>query len=190
MSSPPEVTQRLIADRRGQPAALDELVPVVYAELRRLAEWYMRGERPDHTLQATALVHEAYLRLIDQTRAGWQDRAHFLGIAARLMRQILVNYAQKHAAVKRGGQAYKLSLDEALGPAAEKSVDLVALDQALERLAAIDPQKSRIVEMRFFAGLSIEETAEALGVSPRTVKRSWRLARAWLHGEISRGETS
>ena len=161
-------------------------MPLVYDELRRLAERYLRHERPNHTLQATALVHEAYLRLVDQTQVEWQNRAHFFGVAANLMRQILVNHALSHQAAKRGGNAYKLSHNEAASVSKEPDVDLEALDDALNTLAAIDPQQSRIVELRFFGGLTIEETAQVLGISPATVKREWTVAKAWLHCEITK----
>src|SRR5437867_361736 len=160
-------------------------MPVVYGELRRLAQHYLRRERPDHTLQATALVHEAYLRLIDQHSVTWQNRAHFFGIAAQMMRRILVNHAVAKRSEKRGGLETKLSLDEAVSFADQREVDLVALDDALKELEALDPQQSRVVELRFFGGLSIEETAEALGISPATVKRDWSTAKIWLRRAIS-----
>ena len=183
---PHDLTQLLVAWNQGNPAALDQLLPVVYDELRRLAHAYLRRERPDHTLQATALVHEAYLRLIDQNQVTWQNRAHFFGIAAQMMRRILVNHALAKKAEKRGGLQHKLSLDEAVSFADEREVDLVALDDALKTLGTLDPQQSRIVELRFFAGLSIEETAEVLGISPATVKRDWSTAKIWLRREISK----
>ncbi len=186
--SPPDVTQMLLDWRRGDPKALPELIPIVYDELRRLADRYLRRERPDHTLQATALVHEAYLRLIDQTRVPWQNRAHFLGIAANQMRRILVDYARAHHAAKRGGP--KLSLDEAIDAPVERELDLVALDDALTSLAQIDPQQSRIIELRFFGGLTIEETAESLGVTPAVINYEWKLARAWLYRELHRGDSA
>jgi RNA polymerase sigma factor (TIGR02999 family) len=164
-------------------------MPLVYAELRRLAHYYLQRERSDHTLQSTALVHEAYMRLAGQSPPQWQNRAHFFGIAAHLMRQILVEYARAHSAAKRGGSsACKLTLDEALDIQQKTNVDVIALDDALERLSELDPQQARIVEFRFFGGLTIEDTSEVLGVSPATVKRDWTSARAWLHREISRGE--
>ena len=184
MSSSSDVTQMLIDWGRGDPSAQDRLMPLVYDELHRLAERYLRRERPDHTLQATALVHEAYLRLVDQTQAHWQDRAHFIGIAACLMRQILVQHARAHQAAKRGHGGRKLSLDEAAGWSDEHPLDLVALDDALRTLATLDPEKSRIVELRFFGGLTVEETAEVLGLSPRTVHRAWDLTKAWLRREL------
>jgi RNA polymerase sigma factor (TIGR02999 family) len=185
--SPEEVTQWLIAWSQGDQAALDKLMPLVYDELHRLAHHYMSRERPDHTLQTTALVHEAYLRLVDQTHVRWQNRAHFFGIAANLMRQILVNHALRHRAAKRGGAAYKLTLDEAVAVSEEPDVDLLALDEALTRLAALDARQARIVELRFFGGLTVEETAEVLNVSPATVKREWNVAKAWLHCTLTTG---
>jgi RNA polymerase sigma factor (TIGR02999 family) len=162
------------------------MMPLVYDELRRLARHYLSRERADHTLQATALVHEAFLRLVDQTQVTWQNRAHFFGIAAQMMRRILVNHAEAHKAEKRGGHARKLALADAVSFADEREVDLVALDDALKTLEKIDPQKCRIVELRFFGGLTIEETAEAMGVSDATVERNWRLAKAWLRRELSK----
>lgn len=185
MTSPSTITQLLIRWRNGDQAALHELVPQVYSELRRLAEYYLRQERPSHTLQATALVHEAYLRLADENEIDWQNRAHFFGIAAARMRHILVDHARSRAAAKRGGGAYRLSLSEVDQLAKQRDVNLLALDEALERLNALDTQKARIVELRYFGGLTIEETAEVLKISPATVKRDWSMARAWLLGEIS-----
>jgi RNA polymerase sigma factor (TIGR02999 family) len=156
----------------------------VYDELRKLASRYLRRERSDHTLQTTALVHEAYLKLVDQKGADWQNRVQFFAVAAQLMRRILVDYARSHRASKRGGSLYKVSLDEALVPAEEKDAELLALDEALERLAAIDPQQSRVVELRVFAGLTQEEIAQAMDISPRTVRREWSMAKAWLHQQI------
>lgn len=187
-SSPHDVTQMLVDCSSGHKEVLDQLMPLVYDELLRRAAHYLRRERPDHTLQPTALVHEAYLRLIDQSRVRWQNRAHFLGIAATMMRRILINHAQSHQAHKRGAGRYTLSLDAAgecaREPEVDGAVDLVLLDEALVHLAAIDNQQSRIVELRFFGGLTVEETAEVLGVSPVTVHREWRVAKAWLHREI------
>ncbi|MEO8435366.1 MAG: sigma-70 family RNA polymerase sigma factor [Pyrinomonadaceae bacterium] len=184
-SSPPhEVTQLLVAWSNGDKAALDRLMPLVYTELRRLAHHYMSRERPGHTLQTTALVNEAYLRLVDQDQMRWENRAHFFGIAARLMREILVDHARSRQAVKRGGGQYMLSLSKVDRLASRPDVNLIALDEALRRLEAIDPQKGRIVELRYFGGLRIEETAEVLGISPATVKRDWSMARAWLRSEI------
>jgi len=180
-----EVTRLLIAWRRGEPAALDELIPLVYDELRRIAAHYMRQERRGHTLQTSALVNEAFLRLIDQT-VDWRNRAQFFGIAARLMRQILVDHARHHGRAKRGGGQIQVALDEALDVAKTRDADLVALDEALTALAQFDPQQSRVVELRYFGGLTIAETAEVLGVSDSTVEREWNLARAWLLLELSR----
>jgi RNA polymerase sigma-70 factor (ECF subfamily) len=164
-------------------------MPLVYDELRRLANHYLQRERSDHTLQSTALVHEAYLRLAGPNTPQWQNRAHFFGIAARVMRQILVEYARAHSAAKRGGVgACKITLDESLELAQKTDIDVVALDGALERLSELDPQQSRIVELRFFTGLTIEDTSEVMGLSPATVKRDWTSARAWLHREIARSE--
>jgi RNA polymerase sigma factor (TIGR02999 family) len=173
---------------RGDREALDELIPIVYAELRRQAARQLRRERAGHTLQTTALVHEAYLRLVGQREMRWQNRAHFFAIAAELMRRILVDHARKMSAAKRGGSALKLELDEAFAAPDEQheeQLDLVAIDAALVKLAALDPQQGRIVELRFFGGLNVEEAAEVLGISPRTVKRDWRVAKAWLRREIS-----
>jgi len=155
-------------------------MPLVYDELRRLANHYLRRERSDHTLQSTALVHEAYMRLAGGSAPQWQNRAHFFGIAARLMRQILVEHARGHDAEKRGGHALTLTLDDAVAPLQQTDVDVIALDKALADLSKLDPQQSRIVELRFFAGLTIEDTSEVLGISPATVKRDWVTARAWL----------
>jgi RNA polymerase sigma-70 factor, ECF subfamily len=170
----------------GNERALEELTPLVYEELRRQAARYLRRERQGHTLQTTALIHEAYLRLVGARDMQWQGRAHFFAIAANLMRRILVDHARRRDAHKRGGDQARLPLDEALAIAEESHVDLLALDEALDRLAAFDAQQARVVELRFFSGLSVEETATALGVSPRTVKSDWALARAWLRREIGR----
>jgi RNA polymerase sigma factor (TIGR02999 family) len=169
----------------GNQAALDQLIPLVYTELRQLARRYMSRERSGHTMQTTALIHEAYLRLVDQNQVRWENRAHFLGIAARLMRQILIEHARRHTRAKRGGGAGTIALDEAAIVSQTRAAELLALDDALERLAAIDPRKSRVVELRFFGGLSVEEAAIVLNVAPNTVLRDWRLAKAWLHREIS-----
>jgi RNA polymerase sigma factor (TIGR02999 family) len=182
-SSP--VTRLLIRWREGDPQALEALMPLVYDELRRLAHYYLQRERGDHTLQSTALVHEAYLRLAGQNAPQWQNRAHFFGIAAHLMRQILVEYARAHSAAKRGGSACKLTLDAAMVLALQVDLDVVALDKALTELSELDVQQSRIVELRFFGGLTIEDTSEVLGISPATVKRDWTTARAWLHRAIT-----
>ena len=183
-SSQHEVTKLLLRLTDGDGAVLDELLPLVYSELRRLASSYLRRERQDHTLQPTALVHEAYIRMIDQTQAQWQNRAHFFGVAAQMMRRILIDHARAQQADKRGGEFQKVSLDENIDVSGNRADELVALDDALKRLAEIDPQKSRLVELRFFGGLSVEETAEVLGVSAPTVKRHWRMAKAWLYGEV------
>ena len=183
--SPQEVTQLLIDWSRGDQAALDSLMPLVYEELRRLARRYMRRERVGHTLQTTALINEAYLRLIEQQRVQWHNRAHFFAISAQLMRRILVDHARSHTRAKRGGGVLKLSLDEAVVPSQKRAAELVALDDALQRLATIDLRKSQVVELRFFGGLSVEETAEVLKVTPMTVTRDWKTAKAWLHREMS-----
>ena len=181
------VTELLQAWSEGDQAALRQLVPLVYGELRRLARGYMHRERADHTLQATALVNEAYLRLVDVTRIRWQNRAHFFAVCARLMRRILVDHARSRRYLKRGGGGRRTSLDEALIITNEPSPDLLALDTALDALAAIDSRKSRVVELRFFAGLTVEETATVLEVSPDTVMRDWKLAKVWLLREIEGG---
>jgi RNA polymerase sigma factor (TIGR02999 family) len=186
MTSPATITQLLIRWRDGDQAALDELLPQVYRELRRLANHYLRQERPGHTLQASDLVHEAYLRLADEKEIDWQNRAHFFGIAAVRMRHILVEHARGRNAAKRGGGEYRLSLSQADRLTEERDVNLLALDDALQRLEALDAQKSRIVELRYFGGLTIEETAEALRISTATVKRDWNMARAWLRNEINK----
>jgi RNA polymerase sigma factor (TIGR02999 family) len=172
--------------RSGDRAALDALIPVVYEELRTLANHYLRREPSNHTLQSTALVHEAYVRLAGQKTPDWQGRTHFYGVAARLMRQVLVDHARRRDAAKRGGDAITLSLDERLVGGAPQNLDVLALDEALNRLGELSPQQSQIVELRFFSGLSIEETSEVLGVSPGTVKRGWTTARAWLFREMDR----
>ena len=181
MPSQTGITQLLADASSGDQAALDALLPLVYNELRRLADHYLRHERPDHTLQATALVHEAYLRLVDQTNISWQNRAHFFSVAAQVMRHILVDHARKVHAEKRGGGEHKLSLDEAVSFFEERDVNLVALDEALTELAQLDAQQSRIVELRFFGGLKIEEIAEVLKITPGAVRYDWRMAKAWLH---------
>lgn len=182
-----EVTQLLIKLTDGKEDVLENLLPLIYDELRQLAGRYLRRERKDHTLQPTALVHEAYMKLVDQTQVQWQNRAHFFGVAAQIMRRILVDHARKHTANKRGGGAEVLPLEEEILVVAsdEKSVELLALDEALENLAKLDAQKSRIVELRYFGGLSVEETAEVMGVSPVTIKRQWRMAKAWLYGQVA-----
>lgn len=183
--SPTEVTRLLKDWSGGDSAALDQLIPIVYAELRALAARYLRRERRDHTLQPTALVNEAYLRLIDQKQVQWQNRAHFVGVAAQMMRRILVDHARSHNRAKRGGGARKVSLDEAMVLREERADDLVRLDEALTALAAFDDRKSRIVEMRYFGGLSVLETAEVLKISEVTVARDWKLAKAWLYTTIN-----
>ena len=183
-----EVTQLLLAWSKGDQSALDQLAPLVYGELRRLAREHMRRENPGHMLQTTALVNEAYLRLVDLKRLQWQNRAQFFGIAAQLMRRILVDYARSRHYQKRGGATRQVSLDEAATVTKGRSAEFIELDDALESLAAIDTRKSRIVELRYFGGLSVKETAEVLHLSPRTVLREWELARAWLHRELSREE--
>lgn len=184
-----EITQFLLAWNEGDQNALARLVPLIYSELHRLAKHYIEQERPGHLLQPTALVNEAYLRLIDCRNVSWQNRAHFLGISAKLMRRILVDFARSRNCGKRGGAVHPVSLEEAAVVAEERDADFVALDDALTSLAAIDPRKSKIVELRFFGGLSVEETAEVLAISTRTVKREWSLAQAWLHRELSKGES-
>lgn len=180
-----EVTQLLVAWGNGHEAARDQLMPLVYDELHRLAHQYMNRERPGHTLQTSALVNEAFVRLVDQKDVHWQNRAHFFGIAAQMMRRILVDYARNRRYAKRGGSAQQVSLNEALIVSEERSAEVVALDDALKRLATMDGRKSQIVELRFFGGLSIDETAEVLGVSPGTVMRDWTLAKAWLRREMT-----
>ena len=184
-SRPNEITRLLVDWSNGREEALGELLPVVYGELRRVARRSLRRERANHTLSGTALVNEVYLQLVDQAAVQWQNRAHFFGIAANLMRQILVQHARRHQTAKRGGGQYLLALDEDAVVTPERPVDLVALDEALSHLAERDERKSRIVELRFFGGLSTEETAEVLDISPRTVKREWRLAKAWLYHELT-----
>ena len=181
-----EVTQLLLGWRDGDRKALDALLPLVYKELRRLAHFQLRNERPDHTLQSAALVNEAYLRLVGASPPMWESRTHFFAIAAQLMRQILVDYARRHRAAKRGGSVCKVSVEEAMMAPQEKDVDVIALNDALEELARIDPRQSRVVELRFFAGLSLAEISAALEIAPATVQRDWTAARAWLHREISK----
>jgi len=186
VSSSADVTGLLVRWSEGDADALERLLPLVYSELRRIASKQLRHERPDHTLAPTALVHELYLRLIDQSRTSWKNRAHFFGIAAQLMRRILVDHARAQQAEKRGGLVTRISLEEIPGDGEQPhedaaASDVLAIHEALERLAAIDPDQARIVELRFFGGLTVEETATVLERSPRTVKREWRLARAWLY---------
>ena len=182
---PANVTQLLNDWSEGDKEALDKLIPLVYDELRRQAARYLRRERAGHSLQTTALIHEAYLRLVDQRNVHWQNRAQFFGIAAQLMRRILVDHARTRQRVKRGGSNVRVSLTEATVIANAPDLDLVVLDEALNRLAEIDQQQSKIVELRFFSGLSVEETATVLGISPATVKRDWSVAKAWLQREIT-----
>lgn len=181
-----DVTQLLIDWRKGDEAALDQLVPLIYQELHKIAGGYLSRERSGHTIQPTALIHEAYLRMVAQQMPEWQNRKHFFGVAAQLMRQILVENARSYSAAKRGAGEQNLPLDEALVYSTERPGDLVALDDALNSLAALDPRKSRMVELRFFGGLSLEETAEVMGVSIPTVVREMRLAQAWLHREMAK----
>lgn len=168
----------------GEDGAAAQLIPMVYDELRRLAGGYMRRERTDHTLQPTALVHEAYMKLVEQRSVDWQSRAHFFGIAAQMMRRILIDHARGHLRDKRGGGVIPVPIDDALVFAPEQSSELVRLDESLERLAKIDPRQSKIVELRFFGGLTVEQTADVLGISAKTVKRDWSMAKAWLHGDL------
>ena len=189
MGSPQaDVTALLLQLKQGNHEAGEKLIPLVYEELKRLARSYMRRERPDHTLQTTALVHEAYLKLVRQHAVNWQGRSHFFGIAAQLMRRILIDHARGQLRGKRGGLKEVLPLDEALVFSPEHSKELVKLDEALERLSKLDARQSQIVELRFFGGLSVEETSEFLGVSPKTVKRDWAVAKVWLHGELRRSD--
>lgn len=184
-TSPHAVTQLLVDWGNGDRQALEKLTPLVYQELKRLAARYLRRERREHTLQSTALVHEAWLRLIDQNHVHWQNRAQFFGIAAEMIRRILIDHARNRQAAKRGDGAIKLSLDDALATPDRRDFDLVALDDALDDLGKLDPRQGKLVELRFFAGLSIEESAEVMGVSPATVKREWAVAKAWLYRELS-----
>jgi RNA polymerase sigma factor (TIGR02999 family) len=188
MSAPSSrnITDLLVNWNRGDPAAFDRLVPLVYAELHRLARRALRHERPGHSLQTTALVNEAYIRLIDSSRVVWQDRAHFFAMSAEIMRRILVDIARARNRAKRGGGVRRITLVEGHAVGRERDVDLLALDEALTRLADDDERKARVVELRFFGGLSVEETAEVLAVSPETVKRDWKLAKVWLVREMSR----
>jgi RNA polymerase sigma factor (TIGR02999 family) len=183
----PDITQLLMAWGDGRREALDDLIPLVYADLRRTAAGYMRREAPDYALQPTALVHEAFVRLVDQKRVKWRNRAHFFGVAAGMMRRILVDHARRRRAAKRGGDWERLTLagDEAAVDG-QKNIDALALDEALGRLAAIDPQQARIVELRYFGGLTIDETAEIIGISPATVVREWTIAKAWLRCDLTR----
>ncbi len=184
-----DITQLLLAWGEGDQAALERLMPLVYEEMRKIARRYMVRQRPDHTLQTTALVNEAYLRLIDSSKVKWQNRAHFFAISAQLMRRILVDFARARLNQKRGGGVQKVVLDEALTISAEPSAELVALDDAMNELAAIDKRQSRIVELRYFGGLTEEETAEVLDISTRTVRRDWSLARAWLYRQLNQDKS-
>lgn len=184
MSEAEGVTELLRGWNAGNHDAAARLIPLIYDELRRLARKQLAMERRDHTLQPTALVHEAYLRLVDQERVQWKNRAQFLGVAARVMRRILVDYARAHAAAKRGGGAQRLSLDEIEIPLQERAAEVLALDAALTELARVDERKSRVVELRFFGGLSVEETAGAMEINPATVRREWTFAKAWLHRSV------
>jgi len=181
-----DVTTLLLEWSGGNRAALDELMPLIYAEFRQLAARALRRERPNHTLQSTALAHELYLKLIDQKRTQWRDREHFFAMASQIIRRILVDYARRLHAQRRGGLDTRITLDEALAPQQDRDLNLVELDNALEALSQIDSQQARIIELRFFGGLSIEATGRILGVSPSTVNREWNLARAWLYRELSR----
>lgn len=184
MTSQKDVTHLLLQWREGDSAALDELIPIVYSEMRRLAGNLLRWERPDHTLQPTALIHEAYLRLIDQQKVRLQNRTHFFAVASNIMRQILVNHALAHRAIKRGGGRFKVTLNEAIQSSQKQNYDVVALDEALKKLSQLDPRKSKIVELRFFGGLTNAEIVEVLGISLATVNREWRLIKAWLYCEL------
>jgi RNA polymerase sigma factor (TIGR02999 family) len=181
----PNVTQLLVDASNGKGDSLNQLLPLVYDELRRLADSFMRKERVSHTLQPTALVHEAYLRLIDQREVDWQNRAHFFSIAAETMRRILVNHAHSHKAAKRGGEVTRLSVDDAFSLPGTSEVDVELLDDALKRLAHFDPDQARIVELRFFGGLTVKEVAEVAGISTATVEREWRTAKAWLQNQLA-----
>jgi RNA polymerase sigma factor (TIGR02999 family) len=184
-SSPQEFTELLVAWGKGEEGAMDRLMPLVYQELRRTAHRQLRGERPGQGPQTTSLVHEAYMRLLDSSRVRWQNRSHFYAVSAQLMRRILVDFARARRAQKRGGDAVRVPIDEALDAVPERSADVVALDDALEALAQFDPRKVQVVELRFFGGLSVQETAEVLSVSPDTIMRDWKLAKAWLLRELS-----
>ena len=186
-NSPEDVTLLLLAWSDGDQAALDKLVPLVYDELHRLAHRYISRERPGNTLQTTALAHEAYLRLVDGKRVHWKNRAHFFAVAAQTMRRILVDLARARQNLKRGGGAQQVSLDEGLVASPERSIDMLSLDEALVRLAALNPRQSQVVELRYFGGLTDEEVAEVIKISPRTVRSDWRLAKVWLYRELSTG---
>ena len=181
-----QITELLVRWTNGESNARDELVPLIYGELRRLARHCLMQQRPDHTLESAALVHEAYLRLVGHSSVRWDDRVHFFAVAAQLMRRILVDHARRKAATKRGGTRVTITLIEDLAPAKERALDVIALDDALQELSRLNQQHGRVIELRFFAGLSIEETAQVLGISPATVKRDWAVARAWLYRELAR----
>jgi RNA polymerase sigma-70 factor, ECF subfamily len=186
MSAPGDSVTLLLAQiREGNREAANQLIPLIYNEMRRMAGAYLQRERPGHTLQATALVHEAYMRLAGGQQVPWQNRAHFFAVAAHVMRQVLVDHARRRLSGKRGGNARKVDIDAEALIGAENIEDVIALDEALDRLGQLDPRQSRLVELRFFAGLDMEQLAEVLGVSPTTVKREWRSAKAWLHGELT-----
>jgi RNA polymerase sigma-70 factor (ECF subfamily) len=182
-----QITQLLQSWNQGDQSAIEKLVPLVYDELHRLAQRYMSDERPGHTLQPTALVNEAYLRLVDSAHADWESRAHFFAVCAQVMRRVLVDWARSRQALKRGGDVCVLDLDEALATTKQPGTNLVALDDALNTLAAVDPRKAQVVELRFFGGLNVKEVADILKVSPETVQRDWKLAKSWLRRELSRG---
>ena len=186
MSNQENITGLLIEISNGSRTKIDDLLPLVYDEMKKMAAGYLRRERADHTLQPTALVHEAYIKLIDQTRVSWQNRAHFFGVAAQVMRRLLVDHARSHNAEKRFGGLEKLQLDENIDKAVEMSGEIIALDEALENLAKVDPPMAKLVELRYFGGLTFEEAAEVLGVSVITAKRHWKLARSWLYGQLNR----
>jgi RNA polymerase sigma-70 factor (ECF subfamily) len=181
------VTDLLIKFSDGKREAVDQLLPLIYDELKRIAASYLRRERSDHTLQPTALVNEAYMKMVDITQVSWQNKAHFIGVAANQMRRILVDHARHHNAQKRGGEFHILTLNEEIDKADEQSAELIALDEALTELARMDPVKAQIVELRYFGGLTTEETAEVLDVSPITIKRHWKMAKAWLYGQLTKG---
>lgn len=181
-----EITTALLEMSEGKQGAAKKLLPIVYDELRRLAASYLKLERPDHTLQPTALVHEAYIRLIDQTNVDWKNRTHFFSVAAGMMRRVLVDHARKHKAEKRGGHETKIALDDAVSFPQSENIDVIAVDDALFDLAKLDPQQSRIVELRFFGGLTLDEVAEVMNISRSTVKREWNMARAWLYDELNK----
>ncbi len=187
MKPEPNVTEILQDLSAGDPTAVERLMPLVYDELRRLAAYYFERERSDHTLQPTALVHEAYLRLVGQNRVEWQNRAHFFGVAAQIMRRLLVDHARRHASGKHGGSQTKISLDEAVSFEKKEPIDLIGLDEALRSLEALDERKSRIVELRFFGGLTVEETALVMDISEKTVRRDWQTAKLFLYRELVRG---